>query len=381
MMHYVRVLPYKTFRLHPAVVFPYNADFDGDEMNIHSPQTEEARAEAKVLLDVNQNLISSKNGTNLIGCIADAISGNYLLSLQNFSKSEAAQLLFQAGADPEAASKKVNAGKDVFSAILPKKLNFSPEDKFVASMEIKDGRIIEGTVDGKTFGVEEGELIKAIDRDFGRKEAIRITRNAFALGVNYLSHRGLTISIGDLDITRKVDKVANEVVKEAEKKVQIIIDSYHDKTLEAIPGKTEEETREIKILQTLNEVRTKLGTIVKKEFPHNNPVNYMIASGAGGNIVNITQMACGVGQQALWAKRIDIGYTNRTLSFFKQHDLSPKAKGFIYSSFIKGLRPYEFFFGAITGRDSLMDTALRTPKSGYLYRRLANALQDIRVEY
>src|SRR3989344_1376248 len=120
MMHYVRVLPYKTFRLHPAVAFPYNADFDGDEMNIHSPQTEEARAEAKVLLDVNQNLISSKNGTNLIGCIADAISGNYLLSLQDFDKAEAAQLLFQAGVDPTLASKKTMTGKDVFSSILPK---------------------------------------------------------------------------------------------------------------------------------------------------------------------------------------------------------------------------------------------------------------------
>jgi len=97
--------------------------------------------------------------------------------------------------------------------------------------------------------------------------------------------------------------------------------------------------------------------------------------------LNITQMASCVGQQALWGKRIELGYNRRTLSFFKQEDLSPKARGFIRSSFIKGLRPDEFFFGAITGRDSLMDTALRTPKSGYLYRRLANALQDLRIEY
>ena len=107
----------------------------------------------------------------------------------------------------------------------------------------------------------------------------------------------------------------------------------------------------------------------------------MIMSGGGGNILNITQMACCVGQQALWGRRIDVGYNDRTLSFFRKGDLSPKAKGFIRSSFIRGLRPDEFFFGAITGRDSLMDTALRTPKSGYLYRRLANALQDLRIEY
>jgi DNA-directed RNA polymerase subunit A" len=107
----------------------------------------------------------------------------------------------------------------------------------------------------------------------------------------------------------------------------------------------------------------------------------MIQSGGGGNILNITQMASCVGQQALGNRRIDFGYNDRTLSFFGKKDLSPRAKGFINSSFIKGLRPDEFFFGAITGRDSLMDTALRTPKSGYLYRRLANALQDLRVEY
>ena len=107
----------------------------------------------------------------------------------------------------------------------------------------------------------------------------------------------------------------------------------------------------------------------------------MILSGAGGNVVYITQMACSVGQQALWGKRINLGYSNRTLSFFKNNDLSPIARGFIYSSFLDGLKPYEFFFGAMTGRDSLMDTALRTPRSGYLYRRLANALQDLKIEY
>ena len=106
-----------------------------------------------------------------------------------------------------------------------------------------------------------------------------------------------------------------------------------------------------------------------------------IISGAGGNILNITQIACAVGQQALWSKRINFGYTNRTLSFFKEDDLTPKARGFVHSSYLNGLLPYEFFFGSITGRDGLMDTALRTPKSGYLYRRLANALQDLKVEY
>jgi len=107
----------------------------------------------------------------------------------------------------------------------------------------------------------------------------------------------------------------------------------------------------------------------------------MARSGARGTPINMAQMAACVGQQALRGARIDKGFSHRTLSCFKQHDLLPAARGFIANGFKSGLTPYEFFFAAMTGRDSLMDTALRTPKSGYLYRRLANAMQDLRVEY
>ncbi|MCK5149512.1 DNA-directed RNA polymerase subunit A' [Candidatus Pacearchaeota archaeon] len=374
MAHFVKVLPGRTFRLHPAAAYPYNADFDGDEMNIHSPQTEEARAEAKILLDVKKNLISPKNNTNLIGCIGDAVTGNYLLGLNEFSKESANQMMYQAGIDCE-FSKKTISGTELFSEILPK-ADFSNE-----SIKIKDGKILEGEIDKTTFGSEDGDLIKELDKVVGRDETFEIIKKAFKLGTNYLSGRGITISVEDLDLDEKVVRAGEEIIKKAEKKTEEIIDSYDQGTLERIPGKTEKESREIRILKVLNEVRTKIGDIVKKEFPKNNPVNYMIKSGGGGNMLNITQMACCVGQQALWGKRIEIGYTERTLSFFEKGDLSPRARGFISSPFIKGLRPDEFFFGAVTGRDSLMDTALRTPKSGYLYRRLANAFQDIRIEY
>jgi len=374
MAHYVKVLPGRTFRLHPATATPYNADFDGDEMNIHSPQTEEARAEAKILLDVKRNLMSPKNNTNLVGCIGDAITGNYLLGLEEFSKEEANQILYQIGIE-EKFSKKTVAGIELFSKILPK-INFSND-----SIKIKNGEIMKGIIDKTTFGDEDGELVKELDKTVGRNETFETIKKAFTLGKNYLTERGITISLEDLDLDEKVIQTGEEIIQKAEKKTNEIIEEYNNGTLEIIPGKTQEESREIKILQTLNEVRTKIGEIVKREFPKTNPVNYMIVSGGGGNIVNLTQMACCVGQQALGNKRVDFGYTARTLASFKKGDLSPKSRGFIHSSFIKGLRPDEFFFQAITGRDSLMDTGLRTPKSGYLYRRLANALQDLRKEY
>tara|TARA_Y100000034_G_scaffold103583_1_gene129348 strand:- start:7008 stop:10499 length:3492 start_codon:yes stop_codon:yes gene_type:complete len=374
MSHFVKILPGRTFRLHPATTFPYNADFDGDEMNIHSPQTEEARAEAKILLDVKRNLMSPKNNTNLIGCAADAITGNYLLGLENFSSDYANQILYQSGIN-SAISKKTISGTETFSKIFPN-INFSN-----SSIKIKEGKIIGGKIDKNSFGQEDGELIKKLDKLVGREKTMEIIRKVFDLGKNYLTDRGITISVEDLNLDERVINDGKEIIKKAKDKTKEIIDAYNEGNLEVIPGKTKEESREIKILQTLNEIRTKVGEIVKKEFPKNNPVNHMIMSGGGGNILNITQIACCVGQQDLDSKRIDIGYDNRTLSFFKKGELTPNSKGFINSSFMGGLRPDEFFFGAITGRATLMDTALRTPKSGYLYRRLANALQDIRIEY
>ena len=248
-------------------------------------------------------------------------------------------------------------------------------------MSIKDGMIVKGRIDKTVFGEEGGELIKELDIVKGREETIKIIRKVFNMGVNYLSDHGITVSIEDLNLNKKALEESEEIIKKAEKKTEEIIKLYNDNDLEMIPGKTREEARETRILQALNEVRTKIGDMVKKEFPEDNPVNHMITSGGGGNILNITQIACCVGQQALWGKRIEIGYNKRTLSFFKKNELLPVSRGFIHSSFIKGLRPDEFFFSSITGRDSLMDTALRTPKSGYLYRRLANAIQDLRREY
>lgn len=374
MAHFVRVLPGRTFRLHPGTTFPYHADFDGDEMNIHSPQTEEARAEATILLDVNNNLISPKNNTNFLGFNADAITGSYLLGIGEFTNDYANQLLYKAGIDKKISKKNIT-GTEIFSQALPK-VSFSNK-----SISIKDGEIVKGKIDSTLFGHEEGELIKELDNAVGRKETINIVENAYELGINYLTDRGITLSLEDFDLNEKAIEESNEIMKKAEKKTEEIISAYESEDFEIIPGKTKEESREIKILQTLNEVRTKIGEMVKKEFPQQNPVNHMMTAGGGGGITNITMISCGVGQQALWGKRIEIGYNERTLSSFKKGDLSPRSRGFIKNSFMSGLRPDEFFFGAITGRDSLMDTALRTPKSGYLYRRLANALQDLKAEY
>jgi len=365
MAHYVKVLPNKTFRLHPAVAAPYNADFDGDEMNIHSPQTEEALSEAKILLDLKQNIISSKNNTNLVGTISDSVTGAYILSKSTLEKSDANQLLYSADII-NSVKKKDIPGTEIFAQVIPK------------GSSIKMPATITGS---NSFGSEDGEMVKIVDKEFGREATIDSINKAFTIGTNYLSKIGYTLSLHDLNVSQKVRELTSKVVEESERKTQGVIKDYESGNLILIPGKTLEETRETRILQILNEVRTEAGNIVKENFPADANINKMITSGAAGSMLNITQIGACVGQQSLSNKRINFGYTDRTLPFFKRGDLGPEARGFIRSSFFDGLKPTEFFFGAITGRDSLMDTALRTPKSGYLYRRLVSALQDLKVEY
>ena len=160
-----------------------------------------------------------------------------------------------------------------------------------------------------------------------------------------------------------------------------MIAQFHAGTLPALPGRTLQDTLERRILERLNKARNDAGKIVAEIQSEQTGVSMMVQSGARGNIINVAQMAALVGQQALRGGRIDLGYKGRTLSCFRKGDLGAEARGFIRNSFKSGLKPHEMFFMAMTGRDSLMDTALRTPKSGYLYRRLANALQDLKVEY
>lgn len=188
------------------------------------------------------------------------------------------------------------------------------------------------------------------------------------------------MGIGDLDLAEETVNEIKDIVEKAEAEVFKLIDSFYAGELEALPGRTLSETLELRILETLNKARNKSGDTAVRQVKDSAAV-VMAKCGARGNPLNIAQMTAVVGQQALRGKRIEHGFKNRTLSYFKRHDLTPKARGFIRNNFKSGLTPNEFFFGAMTGRDALMDTALRTPKSGYLYRRLSNAMQDLKVEY
>ena len=397
MCHKIRVLPGRTLRLNPAVCHPYNADFDGDEMNLHIPQTEEARAEAEILMDVQTQLISPRYGLSVIGCVQDAISGNFLLTKQlQYPREQAVDILAAIGVEDfsKLPKKKTVTGKEVFSVIIPDDFNFTGKAKHYDSkldrkanierdayVQIKDGQLISGTMDRNNLGEGSGLLLRNIHKKYGKESTIDILGKLFRLGIEVLFRYGFTTAISDTDLSAEAKNQIKETLEIAQKDVDGLVELYQSNKLDSFPGKTLRETLELRILEVLNKSRNKCGAIVAENANRASHTMVMADSGARGNLLNLAQMAACVGQQAMRGKRIDKGYQGRTLSCFRKGDLSPDARGFISNGFKTGLNPHEFFFGGITGRDSLMDTALRTPKSGYLYRRLANALQDLRVEY
>ncbi len=404
MAHIVRVLPGKTFRLHLAVCPPYNADFDGDEMNLHVPQTIEARAEARILLLVQEHILSPRYGGPIIGGIQDYISGAYLLSskVTLLTKDQVSDLLASmnyAGEIPEPAILspiRAWTGKQIVSLLLPKDFNFSKEAKISSGalkcsdyecfwdsyLVIKKGKLLLGVLDKAAIGAQQPEsmlhfLVMEYGNDFGRE----FMNRAFKLFLRFIEMRGFTMTLNDIAVPSKAYEEIREIMEEARKEIERLIQEYKEGKLEPTPGRTLEESLEIKILDVLSKARDRAGEVATKYLDPFNNVFIMAKTGARGSTLNITQMAAMLGQQSVRGKRIHRGFRDRTLPHFKKGDIGPEARGFVSSSFVKGLSPIEMFFHAAGGREGLVDTAVRTSQSGYMQRRLINALQDLRVEY
>ena len=392
MCHRVRVLPGLTLRLNPAVCAPYNADFDGDEMNLHIPQTEEARSEAEILMEVQTQLISPRYGLSIIGCNQDAITGNFILTKYlELPREEAIDLLLACGVDnfTKLPNKNIVNGREIFSVLMPDDFNFRGFARHYkegvkdpdAIVEIKNGKLVTGILDKNNLGEGSGLLLRNLHKQYGAAQMVDMLGKIYRLGIEVLLRYGFSIQISDIDLKPEVQEEVTRLKTEADQDVNAMIQEYRNGTLELLPGRDIRETLELRILERLNKARNDTGEIAAKNADKDTHTLIMIESGSRGNLLNLAQMSACVGQQALRGGRISKGYEGRTLSCFKKGDLGASARGFIKNGFKNGLEPFELFFMAMTGRDSLMDTALRTPKSGYLYRRLANAMQDFKVEY
>ncbi|VVB56605.1 DNA-directed RNA polymerase subunit A' [uncultured archaeon] len=390
MCHTVRVLPGRTLRLNPIVCSPYNADFDGDEMNLHAIQSEEARVEAELLMKVHDQVISPRHGHAIIKPQEDYVSGGFFLTRMEteFDKSEACRLLSIIGITrlPEPDRKDKWSGKLIFSALLPSELTVDMKSKFTRklpdgsdhpdnSIIIKNGVLVSGALDNRASDEILERVIQLKGTDAGRTFLDRYGKLALAV----ITRTGFSVSLANYSLSPEALKQIDSLQDRMRREVESVITQYKNKTLVRLPGRTLSETLEDRIMAITSRTRDESGGIVEKFMGSDNTSIIMARIGARGSILNAIQMASMVGQQAVRSKRPSRGYRNRCLPHFKRKDRSAAARGFVFSSFRKGLRATEFFLHSMGGRESLVNTAIRTARSGYMQRRLINALQDMVV--
>jgi len=396
MAHRVRVMPYNTFRLNLCVCVPYNADFDGDEMNLHIPQTEEAQVEAEILMSVPKHIRSPRFSGPIIGATRDHLSGLYILTYgqKTFDRKDFVQLIRAVDRNMEIPKKKTMTGKEIFSLFLPK--NFSieyrakacigcknctkgkcPYDSYVI---IKKGELINGVIDKAGVGAETGKMIDKIEKEFGSETVKKFLFNVTRLAIEVLMQKGFSISISDQDLSEDAKREIKEVIENVRKDIDDLIKQFERGELKVLTGRTPKESLETLIKRRLNRCLSEIEKILELRMKENFTF-IMAKSGARGSMVNLVQTSACIGQETTMEERMERGYYDRTFPHFKKGDISLEAKGFVGRGFKDGLTPFEFFFDAINSRESLMDKSLKTRHSGYMERRLVGALQDLKIEY
>ncbi|XP_067828587.1 DNA-directed RNA polymerase III subunit RPC1 isoform X1 [Heptranchias perlo] len=413
MAHIARVKPHRTFRFNECVCTPYNADFDGDEMNLHLPQTEEAKAEALILMGTKANLVTPRNGEPLIAAIQDFLTGAYLLTMKDtfFDRAKTCQIVASilSGKDerikislpPPAILKPVTlwTGKQIFGLILkpnkecPINANLRTKgkqycgkgedlchnDSFVV---IQNSELMSGSLDKGTLGSgSKNNIFYILLRDWGQMAAADAMSRLARLAPVYLSNRGFSIGIGDVTPGQGLLKAKQELLDAGYQKCDEFIAALNTGKLQQQPGCTAEETLEALILKELSVIRDHAGSACLRELDKSNSPLIMALCGSKGSFINISQMIACVGQQAISGSRVPDGFENRSLPHFEKHSKLPAAKGFVADSFYSGLTPTEFIFHTMAGREGLVDTAVKTAETGYMQRRLVKSLEDLCTQY
>jgi DNA-directed RNA polymerase II subunit RPB1 len=397
MGHRVRVMPYSTFRLNLSVTSPYNADFDGDEMNLHVPQTEETRAEVMNLCMVPLNIVSPQRNGPLMGIVQDTLAGVYKMCRRDvfITREHLMNILLWVpewdGVIPQPAILKPRprwTGKQIVSMIIPKIVNLhTPNDAREDAPLVDDGLLVHegelmfGLLTKKNVGASSGGIIHIIFNEQGPDAAMAFF-NGCQRVVNYwLLHNGFSIGIGDTIPDKSTIEKIQEAIEKQKKEVAVLTGKATANQLESLPGMNVRETFESLVSKSLNTARDKAGTKTEESLKDINNAVIMARSGSKGSTINISQMTALVGQQSVEGKRIPFGFKYRTLPHFTKDDYSPESRGFVENSYLRGLTPTEFFFHAMAGREGLIDTAVKTAETGYIQRRLVKALEDVMSKY
>ena len=396
MCHIARIMKKgDTFRMNVGDTKPYNADFDGDEMNLHMPQDEESETELKQLAAVPWQIISPANNQSIVGIFQDSLLGAYRFTRKdiNFTSRDAMNLLMSYNKVDTAALRNQNdmvSNFEIISQILPPlsltyktKLFGDDEDKETSNnvLEIKDGEYIRGHMEKSVLGAGSKGLIHRICNDFGNMKAADFIDDIQNVITEYMKASAYSVGISDLIANKATNEAIAEIISTKKQQVKNIIDQTQLGVFENNTGKTNQVEFETKVNEILDGAAKQAGRIGRKSLSKDNRFVIMVEAGSKGSDLNISQMISCLGQQNVDGKRIPYGFNNRTLPHYTQYDDGPSARGFVESSFIGGLTPQELFFHAMGGRVGLIDTAVKTSQTGYIQRRLIKGMEDAVILY
>ncbi|AAS52294.2 ADR374Cp [Eremothecium gossypii ATCC 10895] len=434
MGHKVRVLPgEKTLRLHYANTGAYNADFDGDEMNMHFPQNENARSEAFTLANTDSQYLTPTSGSPVRGLIQDHISaGVWLTNKDSFFTREQYQQYIYGCIRPEdghaSRSKIITVppavvkpvplwtGKQIITTVL---LNATPADipgiNLVSKNKIKNeywgkssyenevifknGALLCGILDKSQYGASKYGIVHSLHELYGPDVSSKVLSILGRLFTNYITSTAFTCGMDDLRLTDEGNKWRIDILKKSTDIGRAAAAEVTNLGGDVRPDDAELLKRLEEILRDDNKLgildavtSSKVNTITSevvskcvpdgtmKKFPYNS-MQAMALSGAKGSNVNVSQIMCLLGQQALEGRRVPVMVSGKTLPSFKPFETDAKAGGYIKGRFYSGIKPQEYYFHCMAGREGLIDTAVKTSRSGYLQRCLTKQLEGVHVSY
>jgi DNA-directed RNA polymerase beta' subunit len=366
MCHKVKIMPHQTFRLNVLDTPPYNADFDGDEMNLHQPQNIQTMQELKDLASIQYMIVSSKNGKPIIEVVQDSLLGIFRLTKDHTRIDDKTMANLQMvntyfnGAMKMGNLKEYN-GKDAFSQMLPPGFFLESKNKSGEKVKIEDGILKSGFLDKNVFHNISNGLITVINHDYSPYEVRRFLNNTQRLVCRWLLNAGFSVGLSDLVMEDKTHKEIKKTIKDMKEKAYAKLDDIRRGNFENNSIFNNEEFVERDIINILNETNGKVSKIGLSQInERDNRMINMVKSGSKGKDNNVAQMIGCVGQQNVDGKRISYGFTGRTLPHYTKYDDGPEARGFVENSFINGLTPQEVFFHAMGGREGLIDTAVKS---------------------
>ena len=387
MGHRVKVLPYKTFRLNVSVTAPYNADFDGDEMNMHCPQSYEAATELEEIAAVPHQILRPRDGLPVIGIVQDTLVGSYRLTRDhvNFNRREFMNLtMWNRRFDgtvpqPNHSVEGKWSGRQVISQLLPP-IHMDMANSSKMKVVIRDGQVLEGQIDKSIFSKASRGIIHMTYNDYGSKQTTDLIDSLQNTIEQFLVYNGFSVGISDLIADQSTKEEMDKKIQARKTEIEALLLQIHQDLFDNNTGKSNRDELEDKVFGILNKATELAGEIGQASLSAENRMTAMVRAGSKGGPINIAQMIACVGQQNIEGKRIPYGFEDRTLPHFKKYDDGAEARGFIENSFIGGLTPTEFFFHAMSGREGLIDTAVKTADTGYIQRQLVKAMEDLVVQ-